>query len=695
MAFDKLNSLKAQLERLPASLPNPPAQQSSYQWQLDQDFLSDEGIVAATNQMLERVMGMRANGITIRERGQGISGVVEVLHVALQEEPDNAIVTKWIDDITEAGKRLCPGENVSNAIDIDQAPGPATPADQPTQTEPSPSSAMGAMHKKSKSKKATPRIKENMLKTVPPAKKTPAQPAVKPSVPASSRNPSSHPEDVADPDYDPKTDITYDDPRYLNLTEPEIDRRYTFHVTDSHRRTFLIEGDESSAVSHTAEYISSIHQRIIKEIGPDRFVALLSDNTGNARKGWELTVEAWPHIFNLQDSVHEQQLTILEITKLPEFEELELQKLVNVLRPFAFSIKCLESAHSTPADVFIYWFGVMSEYEEMFSSNSDELKKKTILDIRAIINRRYLGMIKDGPSGDIYITSFFLEPRYRDAAALNQPDPLRRTLIFRRKSGNDNEDLLSSIPIPSALPEVLKGLEPEFASADLTRQLAAYAKRDYPFNLPITDSESPLTWWGKLQHHSQASLLAHCALKLLSICANSMADERTMSKVTKLNSHLRNRQEVQTLVDMIQIASYTNFDPEFPPPPRQPVLRWRDINKDLGALTHESSSSGKASSSKAERAQPSESDTESSEVSTAQSDTWLDGPRTTVQEGIEKNQFLGEDLVDIGSSVVRNLLSRKPIVVPVEEVNTEVSSIMRSAGTSHAKDPFAFLPGLK
>lgn len=46
-----------------------------------------------------------------------------------------------------------------------------------------------------------------------------------------------------------------------------------------------------------------------------------------------------------------------------------------------------------------------------------------------------------------------------------------------------------------------------------------------------------------------------------------MADERTMSKVTKLNSHLRNRQEVQTLVDMIQIASYTNFDPEVPQTP--------------------------------------------------------------------------------------------------------------------------------
>ncbi|KAG8907379.1 hypothetical protein FRC00_011889 [Tulasnella sp. 408] len=61
-----------------------------------------------------------------------------------------------------------------------------------------------------------------------------------------------------------------------------------------------------------------------------------------------------------------------------------------------------------------------------------------------------------------------------------------------------------------------------------------------------------------------------------------MADERTMSKVTKLNTHLRNWQEVQTLVDMIQIASYTTFDPEAPPPPKRPVIKWRDINQDLG-----------------------------------------------------------------------------------------------------------------
>ncbi|KIO32093.1 hypothetical protein M407DRAFT_67168 [Tulasnella calospora MUT 4182] len=650
MAFDKLNLLKAQRERLPASLPNPPAQQSSYQWQIDQDFLSDEGIVAATNQMLERVIGMRAGGITIRERGRGISGVVEVLNAALQEEPKNAIIHKWIDDIME--------------IDVDQAPGAAIPARQPVQKGSSLSGTMDAAHKKSKTKKAVnPNVKESTPKVTPPVKTPVSHPAVKTSVPAPPSDPFSY---VLRDNHIPATaswvrkkqmeylktqwnlTSTYDVSRFKGSRTMKRGSIYTFHVTDSHRRTFLIEGDESSAVSHTGEYISSIHQRIIKEIGPDRFVALLSDNAGNTRKGRELTAEAWLHIFNLQDAVHEQQLTILEITNTIEtvrrllqffhhstaatnrfrttldklgisrglgtigntrfatvyyacnsvlrclpalYELIGVDKLVNVLRPFAFSIKCLESAHSTPADVFIYWFGVMSEYEEMFSSNSDELKKKTISDICAIINRRYIGMIKEGPSGDIYITSLFLEPRYRDAAALNQPDPLRRTFTLRRKTGNDDEDLLSSIPIRretflrigkflcgvllrrefsrsvSALPEVLNGLQPEFASADLTRQLSAYAKRDYPFNLPIADSECPLTWWRKLQHHSQASLLAHCAVKLLSICANSMADERTMSKVTKLNSHVRNRQEVQTLVDMIQIASYTTFDPEVPETP--------------------------------------------------------------------------------------------------------------------------------
>lgn len=179
-----------------------------------------------------------------------------------------------------------------------------------------------------------------------------------------------------------------------------------------------------------------------------------------------------------------------------------------------------------------------------------------------------------------------------------------------------------------------------------------------------------------------------------------MADEQTMSKVTKLNTHLRNRQEVQRLVDMIQIASYPSFDPETPPPPKRPVVKWRDINKDLGVRPSGLLTAGKTSTpSKPATTVPqehSDSDTELIGESNSQAgDAWLDGPRTTVQEPIEKSRFLGGDVVDIGSSIVHNLLSSKQVIIPVEAEDSEASSIKPSTGTARSKDPFAFLPGLK
>ncbi|KAG8909981.1 hypothetical protein FRC01_006615, partial [Tulasnella sp. 417] len=297
----------------------------------------------------------------------------------------------------------------------------------------------------------------------------------------------------------------------------------------------------------------------------------------------------------------------------------------------------------------------MSEYE-------DEPKKKTILELHGIINRRYLGMVKNGPSGDVYITSFFLK-----LSALNQPDLLHRTFVLRGKTRNNDEDLISGVLIrketflqigkfickvrlwhqysqpPSASPDALHGLDPKFASADLIQQLVAYAKHDYPFNLPIADSECPLAWWKKLWYHSQASLLVHCAIKLLSICANSMADEQTMSKVTKLNTHLCNWQDVQTLLDMIQIASYTTSDSEAPPPPKRPVIKWRDINQDLGVRPPGPPASSQTNPpfklAKTSWQANSDSDTETSGMSDPQGDAWLDRLRTAALEHMEKSKL--------------------------------------------------------
>ena len=68
---------------------------------------------------------------------------------------------------------------------------------------------------------------------------------------------------------------------------------------------------------------------------------------------------------------------------------MDLKKVVNVLEPIARAIKCLESAHTNPADVFIFWYAIMATYKEMLEENPDDLSEATIGDIRAIINKRY------------------------------------------------------------------------------------------------------------------------------------------------------------------------------------------------------------------------------------------------------------------------------------------------------------------
>ena len=46
------------------------------------------------------------------------------------------------------------------------------------------------------------------------------------------------------------------------------------------------------------------------------------------------------------------------------------------------------------------------------------------------------------------------------------------------------------------------------------------------------------------------------AIKLYSLAVNSMAEERTISTFTWLNSNLRNGQHAKTLVDMVQIRQW-------------------------------------------------------------------------------------------------------------------------------------------
>ena len=86
-------------------------------------------------------------------------------------------------------------------------------------------------------------------------------------------------------------------------------------------------------------------------------------------------------------------------------------------------------------------------------------------------------------------------------------------------------------------------------------QLVLFTRGLSPFHrIPKPSAEH--SYWESLCTIPTAELLAHLGVVLASIVPNSMAEERSMSTITKLNSPDRASQKVSTLIDMVAIRQY-------------------------------------------------------------------------------------------------------------------------------------------
>jgi hypothetical protein len=94
--------------------------------------------------------------------------------------------------------------------------------------------------------------------------------------------------------------------------------------------------------------------------------------------------------------------------------EQELDQLRSVLEPFARSIKCLESSHSTLSDVYLFWLAVLSRLRDLFKNNHTlagiGLPSPVIAEITSILNNRHAELFQ-GASNQVYLAAFFLDIR--------------------------------------------------------------------------------------------------------------------------------------------------------------------------------------------------------------------------------------------------------------------------------------------
>ncbi|KAG2137985.1 hypothetical protein DEU56DRAFT_912620 [Suillus clintonianus] len=79
---------------------------------------------------------------------------------------------------------------------------------------------------------------------------------------------------------------------------------------------------------------------------------------------------------------------------------------------------------------------------------------------------------------------------------------------------------------------------------------------------------------------SSLILIKTLAIKIFSIRPSSMPEERTMSVFTHMNSALRNRQDVRTLVDMTQIRQWHMYDSTSKYPER-PTINFYNLDAQL------------------------------------------------------------------------------------------------------------------
>lgn len=114
---------------------------------------------------------------------------------------------------------------------------------------------------------------------------------------------------------------------------------YTIHITTAERETFFMEGHDATDERHTAGYIEGLvagvsdeyqseyfkaqptNPQVVNSIGPQRFTAMCSDNTGNTKKARRDIAKKFPMILNLADVCHHLSNTAKDISKLPEFQK--------------------------------------------------------------------------------------------------------------------------------------------------------------------------------------------------------------------------------------------------------------------------------------------------------------------------------------------------------------------------------------
>ncbi|KAF8597429.1 hypothetical protein BDV93DRAFT_513341 [Ceratobasidium sp. AG-I] len=268
-----------------------------------------------------------------------------------------------------------------------------------------------------------------------------------------------------------------------------------------------------------------------------------------------------------------------------EFKKRVIQ-LEKLTEPFAKAIKCLESGHSNPSNVFIFYMAVMATLRQLVDNNETELSlpHDVITQAQKSACCCYYSMVLASGQENHKIGTIVLCPNTYEGPGRDKD--LHQAIPSFGKIGLFLKGVLCA-ELDAGTIACAKDYDSASAIVKIFKtQVAAYARGEHPFEAQTAD---PTTFdthksWRKLANHPDACFIAPIAEKMLSVVPNSMAEERTVSCFSKLNSKDRSCQKVSTLVHMTRIRQSLLRKPMKAKPTFQrlkPVLKFRDLSSTL------------------------------------------------------------------------------------------------------------------
>lgn len=259
--------------------------------------------------------------------------------------------------------------------------------------------------------------------------------------------------------------------------------------------------------------------------------------------------------------------------------------------PFARAIQCLESKETTAADVYLYWLAVVAQLKDLMSRQTSKLSNTITESIRKIVNYRFNQLINNERASNVYLVAFALDPDHRDAAVLNNPNPLAVPTVTIHRAANtpsvtERPRIFKKIGKSLALilkaeydeiytatggrtvSEAKKLMEernpylapytPQQALLLLHAQFSKFSAKAVPFHRLRRSTESNLEYWQAfiVSNDPDTTIIAPLAVKIFAAVPVSMVDERAMSVVTWLNGPKRRRQQVSTVSDHLIIRGF-------------------------------------------------------------------------------------------------------------------------------------------